>query len=150
MLVTDTSFTIERSIEIHVGRQQLWDLLEDEDRVFDLRPGLVEHEVISTHEAGGHDCVQVYDRNGRRSVHNCRTIRHDPPGCLVGADSSDIGLATITMLLTEHNESTVLAIRNETTLQRGVNPLRRWAMRAGHDRGLRLSLRHIKFVAEHP
>ncbi len=142
------TFGIERAITVDVAREQLFDVVTDDGRFFDLRPGAVAHREILPLENGGHACTQEFEVNGRRVVQACRALRFERPSCMVDNVVGPGFSMTATTTFEDVAGKCLLRIRYEVALTQRVNALRRRATRYHADRRLIAGLARIKTVAE--
>ena len=143
------TFVVERSITVEVPRERLFDVLNDDSRFLDLRPGAVAHRDVEPLENGGHACTQEFEiEDGRRITQRCRALRFDRPSCMIDDVVGSDFQATVTSTLEDLGAESLLRIRQEVALTRQVNTLRRRAIRRDAERRLDASLRRIKAVAE--
>lgn len=128
--------------------EQLFDLVDDESRFLELRPGAVSHRDIERLESGGHACTQEFVVNGRRITQTCRAVRFERPSCVVDDVIGPGVQATVSSTFEDLGGGSRLTIRQEVALTRRANVLRRRTMRRVADRQLAAALTCIKAVAE--
>ncbi len=148
MKVKSATITCSASTEVAVARRALFDLLNDDERFFDLRPGAVEHRDIEPLPRGGHSCTQVYEMNGRTIELRCRTSEFQPPLRFVDEVEAPDQRATVTTTLEDLGSTTRLLIHQEVTLRKAAGMIRRRALRADAERRVAAALDAIKRVAE--
>lgn len=143
-----TKITCSVSTTVGVPPRALFDLITDDDRFFDVRPGAVEHQIIERLEGGGHVCKQVYKAGRRTVTQTSRTMEFDPPRRSVDDVEAEDYRALVTTTLDDLGLATRLTIEQEVTLRKPLGAISRRATRIVSERQIAAALRQMKHVAE--
>jgi hypothetical protein len=144
------SYEVRAEREIRATAQRIFDVVDDESRFFELRPEAVAHRDIVQLPSGGHNCVQEYDFDGRRSIQYTTNIEYSPPHRFVDETRDGDGISRVRSVVTMSptDDGTIVRHVLEVTVLVPTNRLQRALMRRTQRQRLDAQLGRLQSMAE--